>query len=176
MRSEGSQDPGPEGRDTGPEEGEQEDRSDFDDQVFPRSYPVPGRLNLDQALRAYVLGHDRGWDADRKAELAVEREEEGFTGAGQALDSGDRTGPADGDARDDVRDEAPDDDGRPDGTEEGLRYGVPVPETLSFHRGAAIWRDRIPRPRRSRRPAGWSGEEFGGDGPGVEDGEGRRSA
>ncbi len=162
MTREGSREPGPEGRDPGPEGGEEEDRSDFDDQVYPRSYPVPGRLNLDQALRAYVLGHDRGWDAERKAELAVEGEEEGFSGAGQALDSGERTGPDDGD--------------RSDETGEGRRYGVPVPETLSFHRGAAIWRDRIPRPTRSRRPAGWSDQESGGDGPGGEDGEGRRGA
>jgi hypothetical protein len=155
-------------RDPGPEDGDREDRSDFDDQVYPRSYPVPGRLNLKQALRAYVHGHDRGWDADRKAELAAEGEDEGFTGAGQALESGERTGPADGDGRDD--------DARPDETGKGSRYGVPVPETLDFHRGAAIWRDRIPRPRRSRRPAGWSGQGSGGDGPGGEDGEGRRGA
>lgn len=126
--------------------------SDSEGDVHPRSYPVPGRLNLKRALRAYVHGHDRGWEAERKAELAA-GDEEGYLGSGQALARGEQTErPGAG------SDAAPE----PGKAREGRRYGVPVPEELDFHRGADTWRDRIPRPHRARRPAGWPGEEAGG--------------
>lgn len=148
----------------GPSEGSDEgDRSRFDQEVYPRAYPVPGRLNLERAMRAYVHGHDRGWEAERKAELAGKagpgEQGEGFAAAGQALDRGERTERPGADSRSAPGDEE---------AEEGRRYGVPVPETLDFHRGADTWRDRIPRPRSARRPAGWSGED-------SDDGTDRRS-
>lgn len=134
----------------GPDGPDETGRSDFDREVYPRAYPVPGRLNLEKAMRAYVHGHDRGWEAERKGELAGEvgpgEEGEGFAGAGQALDRGERTERPGADSA-----SAPE----PEETREGRRYGIPVPEELSFHRGADTWRDRIPRPRSSRRPAGW---------------------
>lgn len=145
----------------GSEEGE--GRSDFDREVYPRSYPVPGRLNLKRAMRAYVHGHDRGWDAERKAEIGESGPpdgdgdtEAGYQGAGQALDSGERT------ARPGA--ESGPDPGPAD-AREGTRYGVPVPDELDFHRSADTWRDRIPHPHTARRPAGWPGSGPSDDEP-----------
>lgn len=149
----------------GSEEGE--GRSDFDREVYPRSYPVPGRLNLKRAMRAYVHGHDRGWDAERKAEIGesgagegARGTEEGYQGAGQALDSGERTArPGAGSTSATGPPEA----------REGTRYGIPVPEELSFHRSADTWRDRIPHPHTARRPAGWPASGPSNDEPRRED-------
>lgn len=116
---------------------------------YPRGYPTPGRMDWRRALRAYVAGHDRGWEADRK-----------YRSAEEATD----TSPAPSREEAPRRHEAPEASGEEAGeatgrTEEGTRYGVPVAEELSFHRGASTWRDRLPftdsLPRHgSRSPAG----------------------
>lgn len=119
------------------------DRSDFDREVYPRSYPVPGRINLKRAMRAYVRGHDRGWDVERKAGLADE--EAGYRGPGQAIDSGEPQGPPGSAAGGDAGPGAPGaPGGEAAGTAEGARYGVGVPDRLSFRRGADTWRRRLP--------------------------------
>lgn len=107
----------------------------FQEEVYPRSYGSPHGLDWRRALRAYVRGHDRGWESDRKYRAAE-----------------DRRGPAERAARTarPKRARRPETPSRPaEGTtaktEAGPRFGVPVPERLSFHRGASRWRERIPR-------------------------------
>lgn len=73
----------------------------------------PGGLrDFRRAVRAYVMGHDRIWEAERKLGRDV-------------------TG---------VAEETPEPE--PHGEPEPPRYGVPVPRTLRFHRGPSTWRDR----------------------------------
>ena len=95
----------------------------FDEGGYPQAYGRPdvGVGDWRRAMRAYVAGHDRGWSADRKYREAEESEEEG--------------------PRLTVR--RPDQESPPS---ERVRFGVGVPERedFSFHRGASIWRDRLP--------------------------------
>lgn len=104
------------------------------EEAFPRSYSPGGLADWRRAMRAYVQGHDRGWDADRK-----------YAEAGGEVEA---TAPS----REEEPDRAPEPDVASDEaeeatgeTEEGTVFGVPVPDRLDFHRGASIWRDRLPR-------------------------------
>lgn len=120
------------------------DSSEYDDEVYPRSYRTPGRINLKKAMREYVQAHDRGWTQEKKARVAEESldseagGEEGYLGPGQAVASGQVTLRIGGEAS------AADAAGA-GGSGEGdrLRFGVGVPERLQFHRGADTWRDRV---------------------------------
>lgn len=120
------------------------DSSDYDEEIYPRSYRTPGRINLKKAMREYVRGHDRGWDQETKSRMAeesleAEESDEGYLGPGQAVASGELTLRVGGEtsteaARDSTAHD--EDEGRP-------RFGVGVPETLEYHRGADTWRDRV---------------------------------
>lgn len=135
---------GEEGEDGGGGEGESPyrgDSSDYDDEVYPRSYRTPGRINLKKAMREYVRGHDRGWDQETKSRMAeesleAEESKEGYLGPGQAVASGDLTLRVGGETSTEAAAGTGDREGR-------TRYGVGVPETLRFHRGADTWRDRV---------------------------------
>lgn len=116
------------GRDVATREGDVAAPS-FRDEPYPRSYGRPDRSFLRRALRAYVMGHDRGWEAERKLEAADREVEPRFA---------------------DRFREAP-----PEGASAAApttRFGVPVPERLDFHRGPDTWRDRIRR-RQDAAPA-----------------------
>lgn len=99
----------------------------FDERGYPQSYGTPdlGVGDWRRAMRAYVTGHDRGWSADRKHLEAGRAGDEGPGGGGAS------------DEREPRRDAA---------AARGIRFGVEVPnrEDFSFHRGASIWRDRLP--------------------------------
>lgn len=117
------------------------DSSEFDDEVYPRSYRTPGRINLKKAMREYVRGHDRGWDQETKARMAEESLEDeeadaGYLGPGQAMASGELTLRVGGETSTEAAGEAGETADRP-------RFGVGVPETLRYHRGADTWRDRV---------------------------------
>lgn len=106
---------------------------------YPHSYAVPGSMDWRRALRAYVNGHDRGWEADRKYEVAAEEKPGGSPARTEEPE----------------RHDAPDAGGREaaeatGATEEGGRFGVGIPdrEELAFHRGPSTWRDRLPDARR----------------------------
>lgn len=117
--------------------------SDYDGEVYPRSYSGHGRLNLKKAMREYVQGHDRGWTQEKKARLARESidseagGQEGYLGPGQAVESGELTLRVGGETSAEAAAGA---EGR---GEDRLRFGVGVPEKLQFHRGADTWRDRV---------------------------------
>ncbi len=91
---------------------------------------VPGGGDWRVALRAYVSGHDRGWDSERKLSDAIritgraEREE-------RAREAGAGAGTAEG----------------PPEARRGVRR-VPVPERLDFHRSAGTWRRHLPLGKR----------------------------
>jgi hypothetical protein len=85
--------------------------------------PLPGGRDLRRALRIYVAGRNRFWTAEEKRTAAGEK---------NSPSGSDGEGTAD--------------------IERGTRIGVPVPETLQFHRAAGTWRDGVPGGR--RRPAG----------------------
>ena len=84
--------------------------------------PLPGGRDLSKALRIYVAGRNRAWTADEKREAAG---------------GGARRGPA----------------GRvpAESVEQETRIGVPVPESLQFHRGPGTWRGAMPGGRRRQR-------------------------
>lgn len=116
----------------------------FEARDYPQSYGGSGGMDWRRALRAYVGGHDRGWETERK-----ERE-----AAGTATDE-----PASPTAREAGGGTSPGAAGRETGdgsdaatapTVGGSRFGVPVPDRdrLRFHRGASVWRDRLPAARR----------------------------
>ena len=87
--------------------------------------PLPGGRDLNKALRIYVTGRNRAWTADEKREAAG------------------------GDARRGKPVRAP-----TAGVEGEERTGVPVPESLQFHRGPGTWRGEMPGGRRRRRGPG----------------------
>lgn len=76
-----------------------------------------GLRDFRRALGAYVLGHDRIWETERKLGREV---------AG-------------------VAEEAPRPEWH--GEPPPPRYGVGVPHTLAFHRGPSTWRDGAPARR-----------------------------
>lgn len=144
----------------------------FQEEAYPRSYPVPGDMDWRRALRAYVDGHDRGREAERKfrdarAEMAPRR--------APAREEAPAREPPPG-----VPDAAP---AEGTGTWQA-RYGVPVPDRdgLRFHRGPGTWRDRLPAPPRTpgrgeSLPDGPATEGTAGprDEHGVDDDPSRRS-
>ena len=111
----------------------------FEEGDYSHAYGVPDRLDWRRALRAYVNGHDRGWEADRKYERAAgEVPARREAGAAEApVEEG--GAPEEATAR----------------SGEGTRYGIAVPDrdALDFHRGASTWRDRLPRSPRMPRHA-----------------------
>lgn len=118
----------------------------FEDREYPQSYGAPGSMAWRDALRAYVDGHDRGWGAGRKEREAARKGAAAGpaggvgSGAAAAAEAGAVGAP-------EVVAPAPED----------ARVGVSVPdrEELDFHRGASVWRDRLPVPRPPiRRPGG----------------------
>lgn len=144
----------------------------FQEEAYPRSYPVPGDMDWRRALRAYVDGHDRGREAERK-----------FRDARREM------APRRAPAREEtpVREPPPEVPGAAPAEGTGTRrarYGVPVPGRgrLRFHRGASIWRDRLPAPPRITRwgeslPDGPATEGTVGpsDEPGIDHDPSRRS-
>lgn len=103
----------------------------------PRTYGRPGRDRLKAAYWAYVWGHDRGWEAERKRH---EGEALAKAGAGER-----RRPPRGAEERTPAGSSgslavAPVPPGAP-------RFGIPVPERLSFHRGPGTWRSRLARRR-----------------------------
>lgn len=127
----------------------------FTEHDFPRSYPVPEPLDWRRALRAYIAGHDRNWEADRKFAEAAEEAEVRDVPAPEAgpgewpVPDGSR-GQAD---RQEDEEDAGEEDVGTAGTGEGTRFGVGVPDRdqLEFHRGASIWRDELEESRRMPR-------------------------
>lgn len=117
------------------------EQKDFGDQVYPRSYPVPGRLNLRRAMRAYVQGHDRGWDVETKARLGAGGRE-GYQGPGQAVEAESPTA-READALESTSVPAEEAVGVPGDDLPEVGVGVPDRHELDFHRGADTWRDRI---------------------------------
>jgi hypothetical protein len=82
--------------------------------------PLPGQRDLKKALRIYVAGRNRAWTADEKRAAAG----------------------------DEIRAVAF--DAEPADAEETMpQAGVPVPESLRFHRGPGTWRPEIPGGRRN---------------------------
>lgn len=92
---------------------------------------VPGGADWRLALEAYVSGHDRGFDAERKMSEAIRA-----TGRTERAERDREVGA--GEPR--VGQEA-----RP-----GVRH-VPPPERFDFHRGAGTWRRHLPLGRRGGR-------------------------
>jgi hypothetical protein len=117
---------------------------------YPHAYGAPGRTDWRRALRAYVNGHDRGWEADRKYEVAA-GEEPARREPRSPASAGGRGG--EGDAGAAGASEADDATAR---TGRGTRFGVGVadPSEMTFHRSASTWRERLPRAPRMPRHAG----------------------
>lgn len=110
----------------------------FEEQDYPHSYARPGAGGWRRAMRAYVNGHDRGWEAGRKYDRADEEVEASRPGreeeprrAGEP-EAASREGRGEATARTD-RGRTP--------------FGVSIPDrgSLDFHRSASTWRDRLPR-------------------------------
>lgn len=80
------------------------------------------RLDVKQALRAYVLGHDAGIDPAAKEEWA----RSSLGAGGEPNGSAEVAPPIWPDPR------------------RVVRSGVPVPARLAFHRSASRWRERLP--------------------------------
>lgn len=102
---------------------------------YSHSYASARSGDWRRALRAYVTGHDRGWEADRKyreAEARTERTERPAREEAPTREPEPRI--ASGDAREATA-----------GDEGEVRYGVPVPRVFTFHRGPSRWRERLPR-------------------------------
>jgi hypothetical protein len=83
--------------------------------------PLPGQRDLKKALRIYVAGRNRAWTADEMRAAA------GDEVLALAVDA--ESEHAEGAI---------------------LQVGVPVPESLRFHRGPGTWRPEIPGGRRNR--------------------------
>jgi len=84
--------------------------------------PLPGGRDLKKALRIYISGRNRAWTADEKREAA-----------------GSDT-PRELSHRDPTAELEPE-----------TRIGVPVPDSLQFHRGPGTWRGEMPGGRRRQR-------------------------
>lgn len=111
---------------------------------YPHAYGSPGGLDWRRALRAYVNGHDRGWEADRKFAVASDEAEGASPARGERAERH-----PDPDAGASKADEAT------ARTDRGTPFGVGVadPSEMSFHRGASTWRDRLPAAPRMPRHA-----------------------
>ena len=84
--------------------------------------PLPGGRDLNRALRIYVAGRSRAWTADEKREAAGGEVRRGSAGRVPTA-----------------------------GVKAETRIGVPVPESLQFHRGPGTWRGEMPGGRRRQR-------------------------
>lgn len=126
----------------------------FGDRDYPRNYAAPGAMDWRRALRTYVGGHDRGWETERKereaaaSSAAAEPEGSASSAGGGPVASAGAAG-REGGAPSSGRDGAVTDEGAAR-TGGGTPFGVPVPDRdrLRFHRGASVWRDRLPDARR----------------------------
>lgn len=134
-----------------PEETGRDPAPSFRREPHPTSYGRPDRARLKRALQAYIAGHDRGWEAERKlreADRDVER----------AAADRFREPPAE-DAAHPPGERAAGSGGMPESTRtarsrasvRATAYGVSVPERLVFHRGPDTWRDRLRRREGSAR-------------------------
>lgn len=113
---------------------------------YPHAYGAPEGVNWRRALRAYVSGHDRGWEADRKYAVAA--------GAGPDAASPGREAEPERHGAPEIPDaEAGEATAR---TERGTPFGVGVadPGEMTFHRSASTWRERLPEAPRMPRHAG----------------------
>lgn len=118
----------------------------FGEDEHGRGYASSGPVDWRRAMRAYVTGHDRGWEADRKyREAAAETP----TNRPAREDAPDRS-----EAPDVASREAP---GSTASTGPETGYGVPVARQLDFRRAASTWRDRLPDRVRLPRHSGRSG-------------------
>ncbi|MGH7539985.1 MAG: hypothetical protein ACRELC_03195 [Gemmatimonadota bacterium] len=84
-----------------------------------------GVRDLQRALRAYVMGHDRIWEAERepgRIDMGVGEPQEGAEPEGAEPER--------------VETE----DAEPEWSAAPPRFGVPVPDELAFHRGPSTWR------------------------------------
>ena len=81
----------------------------------PAVVPLPGGRDLGRALQIYVAGRNRFWTADEKREAAERRTTGGRISERNRIEA-----------------------------RETPRTGVPIPDTLEFHRAAGIWRDDLP--------------------------------
>lgn len=130
---------------------------------YPHAYGSPGRMDWRRALRAYVNGHDRGWEADRKYAVAGAAGERAASPRGGAGSPGRPGAPGEeshgaGGAGAAEADEAT------ARTARGTRFGVGVadPSEMTFHRSASTWRERLPEaPRLPRHAARGPAERRG---------------
>lgn len=113
----------------------------------PHSYPGPGAGGWRRALRAYVNGHDRGWEADRKYGTAGDEVADSRPGREEEP----RREPAPGAGSEEADGVAT---ARTD--RGGTTFGVAVPDRheLTFHRSASTWRDALSPARRMPRHTG----------------------
>lgn len=113
-----------------------------------RSYAYPDRAHLKRALRQYVLGHDRGFDAETKRLLAeAEPGRRRPVRGGSPGEEEPPPGPETASVAPAGLESAMWTDAPAAGLRDG-RFGAPVPERLSFHRGPDTWRDRLFRGRK----------------------------
>lgn len=120
----------------------------FGEDEHGHGYASSGSVDWRRAMRAYVAGHDRGWEADRKYREAAE---ETPTDRPAREDSPERS-----EAPEVASREAP---GTTGSTGPGTGFGVPVARRLDFRRAASTWRDRLPDRARLPRHSDRSGPE-----------------
>lgn len=118
----------------------------FGGEDYPHSYGRAHAGGWRRALRAYVNGHDRGWEAERKLQVADASVEEVRPGREEEP----RRRPASDSPSEEADEEATARAGRA-----RTPFGVEIPDRdeLDFHRTASIWRDRLPRADRLPRHA-----------------------
>lgn len=116
---------------------------------YPTTYGRPDRWRLKSAYWSYVLGHDRGWDAERKRASGEARvAEEDRERLRRIPEAGASTADEDGNEGGSPGLAGGMDEDLPDATS-SRALGVSVPERLSFHRGPDTWRERIEGLRRA---------------------------
>lgn len=115
----------------------------FGDRDYPQSYGGSGGTDWRRALRAYVGGHDRGWETERKEREAAEAADDEKAAADQEAVGTATSRCASGQEAVAAAEETADRIG------ELTRVAVPVPDRdrLRFHRGPSVWRDRLPAAR-----------------------------
>jgi hypothetical protein len=83
--------------------------------------PLPDQRDLKKALRIYVSGRNRAWTAEEKRSAAGDDVPPAAVASGSSTTGGAEP-----------------------------QVGVPVPDSLQFHRGPIRWRGEIPGGRRGR--------------------------
>lgn len=129
----------------------------FQERDHPQSYGSSAGGGWRRAMRAYVNGHDRGWEAARKYEVADEQVELQRPGRVEVPSRE----PTSGAASEEASDEAT---ARTDRGGTPFGVGVPDRDGLVFHRSASIWRDELSPYRRRPRPADRTAEARPGKG------------